>query len=135
MQSSEDGNDAAGKTLLQANPKLSRIGAKNVPLKRAHLSGTIDYVGFTHKINGLARRERFETFWHTDCAVSDEPKNIEAPLRNDKPVVRLGRKATGQVNILKAGVPKRGVVDFQGVGSRAEELRSYAVRLVFLGET
>ena len=34
--------------------------------------GTIDYVGFTHKINGLAGRERFEAFWHTDCATNQK---------------------------------------------------------------
>jgi len=40
--------------------------------------------------------------------------------------VRLGRKATDQVNNLKAGLPKRGVVDLQGVGSQVKELRPYA---------
>ncbi len=50
-------------------------------------------------------------------------KNNEAPLRNSEPVVRPGRKATDQVNFtLRAGLPKRGIGDLQGVGSQAEEL-------------
>ena len=123
--------------VLQEKPYLKQIQScpeletKMFLLRELTWSGTIDYVGFTHKINGLAGRERFETFWHTDCGVSDEPKNIEAPLRNSKPVVRLGRKATDQAINLRAGLPKRGVVGLQGVGSQAEELRSYAVHLVF----
>src|SRR5262245_47234105 len=94
--------------------------------------GTIDYVGFTHKINGLAGRERFEAFWHTDCAGSDEPKISRPFLRNGKPVVRLGRKATGQVNILKAGLPKRGVVDLEGVGSQVKEHKALCPGSCFL---
>jgi hypothetical protein len=43
--------------------------------------------------------------------------NLEAPLQKGKRVVRR-RKATGQVNDLKVGLPKRGVVDLQGVGSQ-----------------
>jgi len=46
--------------------------------------------------------------------------------------VRLGRKATDQVNNLRAGLPKRGVVDLKGVGSQVEELRPYAEDPVFL---
>ena len=45
--------------------------------------------------------------------------------------MRLGRKATDQVNNLRAGLPKRGVVDLQGVGSQVEELRPYAEDPVF----
>jgi hypothetical protein len=45
--------------------------------------------------------------------------------------VRLGRKATDQVDNLKAGLPKRGVVDVRGVGSQVKELRPYAQDLVF----
>ena len=40
--------------------------------------------------------------------------------------MRLGRKATDQVNNLKAGLPKRGVVDLPGVGSQVKELKPYA---------
>ena len=57
-------------------------------------------------------------------------KISEAPLRNSKPVVRLGRKATDQTNNLKAGLPKRGVVDLQGVGSQLGS-KPYAQGLVF----
>jgi hypothetical protein len=45
--------------------------------------------------------------------------------------MRLGRKVTDEVENLKAGLPNRGIVDLQGVGSRAEELRPYAKNPVF----
>jgi hypothetical protein len=45
--------------------------------------------------------------------------------------VRLGRKATDQVNNLRAGLPKRGVADLQGVGSQGKEVDPMARILSF----
>ena len=124
--------------VLQEKPYLKHIQScpeletKMFLLRELTWSSTIEYVGFTNKINGLAAREMLKLFWHRDCAYSNEPKNIEAPLRNSKPVVRLGRKATGQVNILKAGLPKRGVVDLEGVGSQVKEHKALCPGSCFL---
>ena len=91
-------------------------------------------MGFAYKINSLEGRRVSGGFLAQGLRLARiNQENIEAPLRKGKPVVRLGRKATDQVNHLRAGLPKRGVVDLKAWGLKLEELRPYVQDLVFFG--
>jgi Family of unknown function (DUF6298) len=96
---------------------------KNVLLRIALARVTLfKCVCFPLNINSLGdtKGSAISGTWIARSAL--KPK-ISRPLSDKgKPVVRLGRKATDQVENLKAGLPNRGVVDLQGVGSQWEEI-------------